>query len=65
MLILAVGNGSTFNVIVLGVLFTQLGVPADATLTILITVLATKVLLMVAVPEAFKVIVWLVPPLML
>ena len=61
----AVGNGSTVKVTLLGVVFTQLGVPNDATLTILITVLAIKVLLIVAVPEAFKVMVWLVPPLML
>ena len=61
----AVGNGSTVKVTLLGVVLIQLGVPDDATLTILITVLAVKVLLMVAVPEAFKVMVWLAPPLML
>ena len=53
----AVGNGKTFKVTLLGMVFTQLGVPDEATLTILITVLAEKVLVMVAVPEAFKVIV--------
>ena len=45
--------------------FTQLGVPLLATLVMVTVVLAVKVLLIVAVPDAFKVIVWLVPPLML
>ena len=64
-LTVAVGNGNTFKVTLLGVVLIQLGVPDDATLTMLIMVLAVKVLLMVAVPEAFKVMVWFVPPLML
>ena len=53
----AVGNGSTFKVTLLGVVFTQLGVPDDATLTMLIIVLVEKVFTIVAVPDAFKVIV--------
>ena len=64
-LTVAVGSGNTVKVTLLGVVFTQLGVPADATLTILITVLAEKLLVIVAVPDAFKVIVWLAPPLIL
>ena len=56
-LTVAVGNGSTFKVTLLGVVFTQLGVPDEVTLTILITVLVEKVFTIVAVPDAFKVIV--------
>ena len=64
-LTVAVGSGNTFKVILLGVVLIQLGVPADATLTILITVFAEKVFVIVAVPDAFNVIVWLAAPLML
>ena len=64
-LTVAVGNGNTVKVTLLGVAFTQLGVPADATIIILITVFAAKVLAMVAVPVPFKVMVWLAAPLML
>ena len=53
----AVGSGKTFKVTLLGVLFIQLGVPDDATLTMLIIVLVENVLLIVAVPEVLKVIV--------
>ena len=56
-LTVAVGNGSTFKVTLLGVVLIQLGVPDDATLTMLIIVFVENVLLIVAVPEAFKVIV--------
>ena len=56
-LTVAVGNGSTFKVTLLGVVFTQLGVPDEVTLTMLIIVLVENVLLIVAVPEALKVIV--------
>ena len=64
-LTLAVGNGNTVKVTLLGVLLVQLGVPELVTLTMLITVLAAKVLLNVAVPEPFNTIVWLLPPLRL
>ena len=64
-LTVAVGSGNTVKVTLLGVVFTQLGVPADATIIILITVFAAKVFVIVATPDAFKVIVWLAPPLML
>ena len=64
-LTLAVGSGNTVKVTLLGVVFTQLGVPVVATFTILITVFAEKVLFIVAVPDAFNVIVWFVAPLML
>ena len=64
-LTVAVGNGNTVKVTLLGVVFTQLGIPADATLTILITVFAAKVFVIVATPDAFNVIVWLAAPLTL
>ena len=64
-LTLAVGSGNTVKVTLLGVVFTQLGVPDVATLTMLITVFAEKVLFIVAVPDAFNVMVWFVAPLML
>ncbi len=60
---LAVGNGKTVKVILLVCGFTQLGVPELATLTIVIVVLVVYVPVMVAVPPAFKVSVWLAPPL--
>ena len=60
-----VGSGKKFKVTLLGVVFSQLGVPADATLTILITVFAAKVFVIGAIPVPFKVMVWLPPPLML
>ena len=56
-LTIAVGNGSTFKVTLLVVVLIQLGVPDEATLTILIIVLVENVFTIVAVPEAFKVIV--------
>ena len=43
----------------------QLGVPELATLTILIVPVVVGLTAIVAVPAAFSVIVWLVPPLML
>ena len=64
-LTVAVGNGITVKVTLLGVVFTQLGIPADATLTILITVFAANVFVIVATPDAFNVIVWLAAPLTL
>ena len=64
-LTLAVGSGNTVKVTLLGVVFTQLGVPVVATFTILITVFAEKVLFIVAVPDAFNVMVWFVAPSML
>ena len=60
---LAVGNGKTVKVILLVCGFTQLGVPELATLTIVMVVLVVYVPVMVAVPPAFKVTVWLAPPL--
>ena len=53
----AVGNGKTFNVTLLDALFTQLGVPVVATLTILIVAFAANVLDIVAVPVPLKVMV--------
>ena len=64
-LTVAVGNGNTVKVTLLGVVFTQLGIPADATLTILITVFAAKVFVIGAIPVPLKVMVWLPPPLIL
>ena len=64
-LTVAVGSGATVMVVELVAGFTQLGVPELATLTILMVVLAVKVLVRVAVPDALNVIVWLAPPLML
>ena len=62
---LAVGNGNTVSVVLLVCGLIQLGVPALATLTMLIVVLVVYVPLIVAVPEAFNVTVWFAPPLML
>ena len=62
---LAVGKGKTVIGILLVCGFVQLGVPELATLTILIVPVAVGLTTIVAVPAAFKVIVWLVPPLML
>ncbi len=62
---LAVGSGNIVRVVLLVCGLVQLGVPALATLIMLIVVLAVYVPLMVAVPEAFSVTVWFVPPLML
>jgi hypothetical protein len=62
---LAVGSGNTLSVVLLVCGLIQLGVPALATLTMLMVVLVVYVPLMVAVPEAFSVTVWFVPPLML
>jgi hypothetical protein len=62
---LAVGNGKTVIGILLVCGLTQLGVPELATLTILIVPVAVGLTAIVAVPDAFSVIVWFVPPLML
>jgi hypothetical protein len=57
------------STIVIGILLvcglTQLGVPELATLTILIVPVVVGLTDIVAVPAAFNVIVWFVPPLML
>ena len=54
---LAVGNGKTVIVTLLGVVFVQLGVPELVTLTMLMIVLLVKVLLKLAVPELFNTMV--------
>ena len=62
---LAVGKGNTVIGILLGCGLIQLGVPELDTLTILIVPVVVGLTSIVAVPDAFKVIVWFVPPLML
>ena len=62
---LAVGNGKTVIGILLVCGLTQLGVPELATLTMFIVPVVVGFTAIVAVPAAFSVIVWLVPPLIL
>jgi hypothetical protein len=63
--ILAVGNGKTVIGMLLVCGLVQLGLPELATLTILIVPVVVGLTTIVAVPDAFSVIVWFVPPLML
>jgi hypothetical protein len=62
---LAVGKGKTVIEILLVCGLIQLGVPELATLTILIVPVVVGLTTIVAVPDAFNVIVWFAPPLML
>ena len=59
--IVATGKGNTVIVTEPETVWLQLGVPAEATLTSVITVFAAYVLVSVAVPEPFSNMVWFEP----